>query len=321
MEPPATPSNEHERLAALKALDILDTESEERFDRLTRLAKRLFDVPIALVSLVDSDRQWFKSCHGLSARETPRDISFCGHTILGDEPMVVTDTLNDPRFSDNPLVTDEPHIRFYAGYPLSTIDGYKLGTLCLIDRQPRQFDSDDHAALQDLAQMAESELAAVQLATLDSLTGLSNRRGFELLAGKALDFCRRQQTPATIAFVDLNNFKHINDQYGHEQGDQVLQAFARVLLDSLRDSDVVGRLGGDEFALLFANASEQQAQRSMARVSEAMQQLPLNRQLAGAIRFSCGLVEIDPAQSGQLDSLLQQADQRMYREKRQGCKP
>src|ERR1700748_847030 len=114
LKAPSLP-NETERLDSLRSLCLLDTAPEERFDRVTRLACKLFGVPIALVSLVDQDRQWFKSAHGLDARETPRDISFCGHAIASAEPLIVEDTQKDSRFADNPLVLGEPHIRFYAG--------------------------------------------------------------------------------------------------------------------------------------------------------------------------------------------------------------
>jgi len=117
------PVNEEQRLAALRALCILDTPPEERFDRITRLAKKLFEVPIALITLVDAERQWFKSCQGLRVRETPRDISFCGHAILSQEGLVVPDTLLDERFADNPMVLGEAGIRFYAGRPCARLTG------------------------------------------------------------------------------------------------------------------------------------------------------------------------------------------------------
>ena len=158
MLPPAFPENERQRLEALTSLDILDTPADERFERITRIAQRHFNVPIALVSLVDARRQWFKSKQGLDANETPRDISFCGHAILGDEVFVVKDALEDPRFCDNPLVTDEPRIRFYAGAPLATPDGLKLGTLCVIDRRPREFDQHARALLSALGQWVVREL-------------------------------------------------------------------------------------------------------------------------------------------------------------------
>ena len=158
---PPIPTDEAARLHALHALDILDTPAEERFDRLTRIAQHILQVPIALVSLVDADRQWFKSHQGLDARETPRDISFCGHAILGADLFVVPDTATDPRFSDNPLVSGAPNIRFYAGAPLMLRNGQRVGTLCAIDRQPHQVSSAQLAALRDLAQCASEELERV----------------------------------------------------------------------------------------------------------------------------------------------------------------
>jgi signal transduction histidine kinase len=160
---PDVPANESERLAALRALQILDTAAEERFDRVTRVAQRLFGVPIGYISLVDATRQWFKSRQGLATAATPRDVSFCGHTILGDEALVVPDARQDPRFADNPLVTGEPYIRFYAGYPLRTPYGHKLGTLSIVDRRPRELTGDERGLLRDLACWAESELNAQQL--------------------------------------------------------------------------------------------------------------------------------------------------------------
>ena len=132
MKAPDTPQHEATRLIALRSLRILDTPAEERFDRLTRLAKRIFDAPIALISLVDENRQWFKSSVGLSINETSREISFCGHTILGNEVLIINDTTQDVRFADNPLVLREPCIRFYAGCPLRFVDGSRLGTLSLL---------------------------------------------------------------------------------------------------------------------------------------------------------------------------------------------
>lgn len=158
--PAPAPPDEERRLAALQGLGILDTEPEERFDRLTRLAAALFDVPIALVSLVDQDRQWLKSCQGLSVRETPREVSFCAHAILRREVMVVPDTLLDPRFADNPLVLGEPRIRFYAGYPLSLPGGECVGTLCVVDSRPRRLDQAAVQLLRDLGSLVERELAA-----------------------------------------------------------------------------------------------------------------------------------------------------------------
>lgn len=154
-----TPDNEAERLAALFALLILDTPREQRFDKIVEFAAAEFDVPIALISLVDRERQWFKSGVGLSACETGRDVSFCGHAIMHTEIMEVPDAAADVRFSDNPLVTGPPHIRYYAGAPLALPDGIALGTLCLIDTRPRRLDEIELAILRTLRNLVMQELA------------------------------------------------------------------------------------------------------------------------------------------------------------------
>jgi FOG: GAF domain len=160
---PALHPNETARLATLRDLNILDTPTEERFDRITRVTADLFQVPVALISLVDANRQWFKSCVGVNVRETPREISFCAHAILGDEIFYIPDTLSDPRFADNPLVTGEPHIRFYAGCPIAGPNALNLGTLCIVDYRPRTLDDHQMQLLRDLGKWAHVELAAIQI--------------------------------------------------------------------------------------------------------------------------------------------------------------
>jgi PAS domain S-box-containing protein len=155
-----SPEAEPARQQALDALAILDTGPEARFDRVTRLASTLFEVPIALVSLVDRDRQWFKSRHGLDVRQTPREHSFCSHTILGEGPFVVADATRDPVFADNPLVTGEPGIRFYAGWPIHAPGHYPIGTLCIIDTRPRSFGERERDILRQLASLVDHELAS-----------------------------------------------------------------------------------------------------------------------------------------------------------------
>jgi GAF domain-containing protein len=154
-----TPADEAERLAALHALLILDTPPEERFDRIAQFAAAEFDVPIVLITLLDSERQWFKANVGASVCETGRDISFCGHAIMRPETMVVPDALEDPRFADNPLVTAAPFIRFYAGAPLQLPSGLRLGSLCLIDRKPRTLDEMELGILATLRDLVVLELA------------------------------------------------------------------------------------------------------------------------------------------------------------------
>ncbi len=161
MQNPILPADEKERLQTLRELLILDTAPERRFDLLTQYAATLFEVPIALVSLVDENRQWFKSRQGIEATETPRSVSFCHHAILQHGTLVINDTLEDPRFQNNPLVTGEPGIRFYAGAPLRMNNGHLVGTLCIIDRKPRQLDAAQLAELEELSRIVALELQGI----------------------------------------------------------------------------------------------------------------------------------------------------------------
>lgn len=315
MQAPENPDNENARLAALHALNILDTQAEERFDRITRMAKRVFAVPIATVTLVDEDRQWFKSKIGIEATEAPRATSFCGHAILQHQPFVIEDASLDPRFQDNPSVTGEPFIRFYAGCPLRSVDGYALGTLCVVDHEPRQLQPEDLETLMDLAHMVERELMALQLATTDELTKISNRRGFSILSKFSLEFCARQDLPASLVFFDLDHFKAINDTYGHQEGDRVLQRFAEQLRHSFRSSDVFARLGGDEFVVLITNANEMMAQHLIQQFDAALQQTYANLALPYTAQYSTGIIRYDRERHHGIEDLLHAADQLMYTHK------
>jgi diguanylate cyclase (GGDEF)-like protein len=312
LKEPSIPETEALRLATLKSLNVLDTPPEERFDRVTRMAKRMFRVPIALVSIVDEDRQWFKSRQGLDACETPRNISFCGHAILGDDIFLVTNALQDERFADNPLVAGDPNIRFYAGCPLKAGDGQKLGTLCIIDSEPREFDQEDATALRDLASMVEDELAALHTSTTDDLTKISNRRGFLQLAQYGLSFCVRNNQPASLAFIDLDGFKPINDNYGHAEGDIALAAFAEVMCASFRSTDLFARLGGDEFVVLLTGAKEDVAQTVLDKFGSMLEDYNNRAQRGYRLRFSCGVVEFDPAAPQNVAQLLAAGDAKMY---------
>ena len=309
---------EEARIAELHGLGLLDTEPDDRFDRVTRLAQRLFDVPIALVSLVDTDRQWFKSAQGLDVRETPREHAFCAHALAGDEVLHVPDATLDPRFAENPLVTGAPDIRFYAGHPISGPSGAKLGTLCIIDRHARSLSDEDKAALRDLAEVVEREIAALHLAAVDPLTGLRNRRSFEASASKILEVCGRRGVPATLLYLDLDGFKAINDTLGHEAGDEALVAFARLLGSTFRGSDVVSRLAGDEFAVLLPGADGSAAAEAVERLTDA---LAAARASGSPLAASVGTATATPEAPASLDQLLQAADAAMYEAKRAGRAP
>ena len=317
LKKPDIPQDEIARLNALRSLNILDTPSEERFDRLTRLTKRIFGVPIALVSLIDENRQWFKSSVGLKVNETPRDISFCGHAIHGDDVFIIPDATKDQRFADNPLVLNEPNIRFYAGYPLKSLDGSKLGTLCILDREPRSLSEEDLQTFKDLAAIVESELAAIELATIDELTGITNRRGFMLLAQHSLSLCDRQGIPASLVYFDLNNFKQVNDKFGHAEGDRALKVIADQMKYNFRDSDLYARLGGDEFCSLLLNAHKILAEDVVTKFLMSLEKYNEVATRGYDISASYGIVEFDHDHHQTVEALLADADSMMYKHKKQ----
>lgn len=310
LKPPA-PLDETARLLSLHSLRILDTPREERFDRITRMARRVFDVPICLISLVDTSRQWFKSRQGLEACETSREISFCGHAILDEQVFVVCDALSDERFADNPLVTDEPNIRFYAGCPVHGPDGSRIGTLCVIDSEPREFGDDDSETLKDLAAMVDDEIRISSQVTVDELTQVANRRGFHLVAGHTLSLCRRTGTDAELAFFDLDGFKAVNDEFGHSAGDELLVHFAKLLVKCFRSADVIARIGGDEFVVLMAG--------SMGASTEAIKRLEelseSECELRQRLKWSVGVIKLDRDRHDTIERLLADADSLMYEDK------
>lgn len=307
--------NEAERLHALRTLRILDTPHEERFDRITRIAKRMFNVSISLVSLVDEERQWFKSQQGFYASETPRDISFCGHAINQDELFIIPDTVKDVRFFETPLVTDNPHIRFYAGYPLKLRQGINIGTFCIMDSKPRIINEEDKKSLKDLGAMIEQEIQCFQLATLDDLTLISNRRGFFDLVGHNLKVCRRNEWSMSFMLFDLDNFKQINDTYGHHEGDFVLTTFAQIMLNSFRDCDLIGRLGGDEFVTMLSNSDEVKANIVLERFSAAIEKVNNTLNKSYKIEFSVGVIHFMHDTDKSIENMIQDADAAMYEKK------
>jgi GAF domain-containing protein len=210
------------RMAALRRLDVLDTAIEEPFEKIVTLVRTVLAVPIATVTLVDRDRQWFKASRGLDRQETPRSISFCTHTIQQREPLIVEDAHLDLRFATSPLVVSPPHIRSYAGIPLRTPEGYNVGALCAMDTRARQFSPADIAILKNFANIVCDELELRLIARTDHLTGALTRRGFVEQAEREIARSRRYDRPSSLVMLDVDRFKSVNDTYGHGTGDLVL---------------------------------------------------------------------------------------------------
>lgn len=330
---PAKAHEEQLRLAAIQHLEILDTPPDGAFDRLTRLAGRLFAVPIAIVTVVDADRIWFKSRLGLDATEVSRDPGLCASCILQDDVLVHEDARGDALALSNPLVAGEFGLRFYAGAPLKTRDGHNIGTFCVIDREPRAFGEADRASLRDLAaivmetmelrldsrkmllQNLEVVEAAEKRANTDAMTGLGNRRGLEAdLPGLERLVATGRFADLLVTLVDLNGLKLINDRYGHSSGDRLIRSFGQALQRGLRSNDYLYRVGGDEFVILspaLALPDMASMRERMGGVFRAVQQETGLGEAGGAVGIAA-LSETD----NHLQQALELADRRMYQEKK-----
>ncbi|MGI9235645.1 MAG: sensor domain-containing diguanylate cyclase [Woeseiaceae bacterium] len=308
---PPTPVDELLRLETLRNLKILDTEAEERFDRVTRLAKRIFGAEIALVSLVDSDRQWFKSYQGIDVTETPRDVSFCGHAILDDKVMVVNDAHTDERFRDNPLVSADPKIRFYAGCPISAPNGSKLGTLCVIDSKPRDTSDEDITLLEELGQLVEEELAMADMMHDDPVTGLSNNLGFAQIAEYLLAMSVRTDSPATLMLFRVANQNVITGFMGQEEGDRAAIEMTQMLMASFRDSDIIGRLTHDAFAVLMAGASLENVEVARQRIEAAIEERNLRGESEYELDVETAALAYDPDSHADVSAMINDVEDRL----------
>lgn len=337
---PPTPENELRRLQSLRALDILDSAPEATFDTLTDVAARVLGMPIALISLVDERRQWFKARHGLEVVETSRAVSFCAHALGSAELLVVEDARLDPRFADNPLVVGEPRVCFYAGAPLCLPGGEVLGTLCVIDQVPRQLDATQRMVLQVLARHVviefelrrqvddlvaemehrrQAEQRYMQLATRDPLTGLPNRAALLDRLQLAVRAAARTGEGLAFLFIDLDRFKYINDTLGHAAGDELLQTVANRLRHSVREVDTVARLGGDEFAIVLQGVHDGDAARRVAEKLLASLAVPVAHG-AESIHVGASLgIALYPDHGDNPDALMRHADLAMYQAKRDGA--
>lgn len=315
MEPAPIPVNERARLAGVRSLGILDTPPEERFDRITRLATRLLSTPVALLCFVDQDRLWFKSRQNWDFTEAAREASFCAHAIVNDDVLVVPDATTDARFEDNPLVTEDPNIRFYAGCSIKSSQGHHLGTLCVIDREPRELSDEDKLLLRDLTRMVELELATIDLAMTDELTGLVNRRGYQAIGAHVVELSKRKAIDLAACFIDLDDMKSINDVFGHEAGDEALKTLATLLQESFRDSDVIARVGGDEFCVLLTDSASAGAAVAETRLYEAIERYNASSGAPYRLEVSVGRAAVAGDAITDLAALTHLADKAMYARK------
>jgi diguanylate cyclase (GGDEF)-like protein len=312
------PEYEDQRLAALYEYDVLDTAPEESFDRITRLVRLTLGVETSVVSLVDKDRQWFKSRQGTDTVETPRSVSFCTHTIQRDEPLVIPNALEDSRFANSPLVTCEGGVRMYVGVPLRTPGGFNIGALCAISSKPGTVTPDQLNVLQDLARLVVDELELRKLAAIDSLTGAMTGRAFALEANKEVGRARRHRRDLGCIMLDLDHFKRVNDTYGHAAGDHVLRTVATMCAAELRGVDVFGRVGGEEFAILLPETSLDGVVTTAERLRKRFAQQPISFG-SQDIRVTASFgVTVWGSDEADISTAMKRADNGLYRAKAAG---
>lgn len=278
------PENDTRRLAALRENNCAYAPREERFDRITRTAKRLLNVPIALISVIERDEQWFRSVQGLEVDHTPRDISFCGHAVAVNKPLYIPDTWQDEKFFDNPLVIGPPGIRAYLGWPLEISPGLAVGTLCIIDTMPRRFSPDEHEALRDLAAMAEAELKISAMAglqgklmmrldmlqrksALDPLTGCWNIRGFRDLLAQGVEDARADGTELAICNLRVTELDEFAASAEHSNRDALTLMLAQVLRQRIPANGALARLGPSHFCALIPAKSTLDLENALAKLT------------------------------------------------------
>lgn len=340
---------EVERLSLLRSYQILDTEPEERFDRLARLAGILTSSPLAAVTLLDAGRVWAKSAFGVKRMEAARRDSFCSHTILGEHLMVVEDATGDERFHENPFVVNDPRIRFYAGAPLITRAGLPLGALCVMDTIPRRLAPEHRALLADLAKLAADEMelhksfhtlrsqktelekahASLRtanrqlkaLAATDGLTGLANRRSLDQAIARELRRARRNRSSVSLLLLDVDHFKSFNDRYGHQAGDECLRQVGAMLKKAEgRAADLAARYGGEEFALLLPETKDAGAMQVAETIRSAVEALAIahDGSAFGRVTISIGVASMTAGMTYNAGDLIAAADKALYSAKAEG---
>lgn len=324
------------KLAQLPESTFFCTPIEERFERLTRLARRALNVPVAAITFLSEEKQWFKSVAGWNVTELPHDQSFCPITLAAGQLTVFEDTRQDAAVRQHPLVTTGPQFRFYAGLPIMDENDNLCGTFCIFDQKPRQLSPADRSTLADLAALTQREIVGEHMKSvhhsltaklgiarresmMDPLTRLWNRRGASVLIKSALDAARQQGSSVGIAILDLDNFKRINDTYGHQTGDEVLRKTALRLIQSIRTNDSVCRVGGDEFLLLMKDADSESARHTAERVRRSVVETSVpTRQGEIRLSTSVGFAVKSGKDEISVEELIDRADQALLKSKSQG---
>lgn len=313
--------DEARRLAAIEALGLLSPYIEDGMTRVVRLAAQVTGLPSAGFSLVGQHEQWFKASVGVPYTRSPRATAFCAHAIASSRPLVVADARRDPRFRDSPVVAGPPGVRFYAGTAVRDLEGYAVGTLCVLDTAPHRLSARRLAGLEDLAALLERELWLKALTVLDPLTGLYNRRFLDDYAGWEWRRARRDLAPVSVLMFDLDQFGAYNRERGHDAGDHALRAVAHTLRAAMhRGGDIVARYGGEEFVVVLPRTDSAGALAVAERVRAAVQGLGIAHPTAqaGCLTLSAGVATMASGQADSLAAMLGRADAALFAAKAAG---
>lgn len=283
---------ENLRLAEFARINPIATASEASFNIITRLVQQIFDVPAVAITLIDHDTQYLSAPQGIDAATIPRSDSICDIVVSTGQTLVIGDTLKDSRVQDIPAVSRPMGLRFYAGAPLTTIEGQHLGALCVLDGKPRRFSSDQINLLVKFASLVSDQFELRALADRDFLTNTLNRRGFDTALKCEMDLIGAGGPSATLAMLDLDHFKSVNDTYGHPVGDKALKSLAELISDGLRQVDHFARLGGEEFALLLPRTRINTGNEVVNRLRKAVADFRMDGYPDLAMTISIGLVDI-----------------------------
>ncbi len=333
---PILPLDEVQRQRDLEALELLDTGPDPQIDALLRLAQQVFGIRTILVTLLDNDRQWFKGRRGIALAGTSRNVSFCGHTIHSDDILEIPNVLADARFADNPLVTGESKVRFYAGIALHAPGGSRIGTFCMLDDRPSVLSAQQRQSMQDFARLIDGlfEARALQLqhkhllveldgakrrALLDPMTQLLNREGLHQMLPSYISRAQRNGLYVGFIYGDLDHFKEINDELGHAVGDDVLVEAAQRLVAAIRPEDLAVRMGGEEFGVLALVSAHEQLEAIGERVRQAVARPSFEVATHRLnVTISLGTALASPEDVDSDLNLVDQADRALYEAKGAG---
>lgn len=266
-------ANEARRVDVLRSYNLLDTAAEDVFDRVTNIARNALNMPVSLITLIDKDRQWFKSKQGTEICETPRNVSFCSYAIEETRPMIIEDLRKDSRFKNNPFVTSPPYLRFYCGIPLRAKEGYNLGTLCVLGAKARRLKPQELSILTDLARLTINEIETRQVVDVDYLTGIAMRRILMRDGDKALLEAKKNSGNFGLIVFEIDYFKEIVSKCGFPAAETLLKETVAACSPLLRTQDVFARIADERFAVLLPEAHMGQTQETASKIETTIKTL------------------------------------------------